>query len=295
MTTFRGLGAVAAAATLFLISACAQAGTAGGPGAAPSSVPPSGPPAGGADGLVLRVAHTGGFVGPDALAGRLPELSVYADGRMIFEGPVTAIYPGAALPNVQVRMISPEQVRELVERAVAAGVRTGTDLGQPGVADATTTEVTVVTAAGEQKVAANALREASDDDPLLTPAQRQARAKLQDFLDRADKLAAGPGAQPYRPEILAAIVTPWVEPGDDLPARPAGKEWPGPALPGEPLTPALKLSCVTATGDQLDAILAAAKDANAQTPWISGGNGWTVRFRPLLPGETGCADLKAAR
>ncbi|MEV4704210.1 hypothetical protein [Actinoplanes sp. NPDC049316] len=293
MTTLRGLGAVAAAATFLLISACAQAGTDGGAGAAPSSSPPGSPA--GADGLVLRVSHSGGFVGPDALAGRLPDLSVYADGRMIFEGPVTAIYPGPALPNVQVRMISPQQVRDLVERAVAAGVRSGADLGQPGVADATTTEVTVVTAAGEQTVAANALREARDDDPQLTPAQRQARAKLQGFIDQADKLAAGPGAQPYKPEVLAAIVTPWVEPGDDLPGRPAGKEWPGPALPGEPLTPALKLSCVTATGDQLDAILAAAKDATARTPWISGGNGWTVRFRPLLPGETGCADLKAAR
>ena len=293
MTTLRGLRAAAAAATLLLISACAQATAEGGAGAAPSSAP-AGPPAG-ADALVLRVAQTGGFTGPDTIASRLPDLSVYGDGRMIFEGPVVMIYPGPALPNVQVRMLSPEQVRELVARAVAAGVRPGADFGQPGVADATTTEVTVVTAAGEHKIAANALREAQDDDPMLTAAQKQARTKLRDFLDRADKLAAGPGAQPYRPEILAAVATPYVEPGDDLPARPQPKEWPGPALPGEPLTEALKLSCVTATGEQRDAILAAAKDANANTPWISGGNGWTVRFRPMLPGETGCAELKAAR
>ena len=244
---------------------------------------------------MLRVAQTGGFTGPDTVASRLPELSVYGDGRMIFDGPVVMIYPGPALPNVQVRMLSPQQVTDLVEQAVAAGVRAGADFGQPGVADATTTEVTVVTAAGEQRIAANALREARDDDPMLTAAQKRARAKLRDFLDRADKLAAAPGAQAYRPEILAAVATPYVEPGDDLPARPEGKQWPGPALPGEPLTEALKLSCVTATGEQRDAVLAAAKDAHATTPWISGGNGWTVRLRPLLPDETGCADLKAAR
>ena len=38
-----------------------------------------------------------------------------------------------------------------------------------------------------------------------------------------------------------------------------------------------------------------AEDANANTPWTSGGNQFTVTFRPLLPDETGCADLKAVR
>ncbi|BCJ48526.1 hypothetical protein Asp14428_00010 [Actinoplanes sp. NBRC 14428] len=293
MTSLRGLRTAAAAATLILLGACAQP-AADAPGDSPSPAAPPGPSAG-PDALVLRVAQTGGFVGPDALAGRLPDLSVYADGRVIFTGPTTAIYPGPALPNVLFRTISAAQVAELTRQAVAAGVRQGADYGQPGVADATTTEVTVVTDAGEQRVAANALREARPDDARLTAAQKQARTKLAGFLDSAEKLAAGPGAKPYEPEILAAVVRPYVEPGDDLPARPKTVEWPGPALPGEPLTAALKLSCVTVTGEQRDAVLAAAKDAHATTPWISGGNGWTLTFRPLLPGETGCADLKAAR
>lgn len=292
MTTLRGLRAAAAAATLVLLGACAQPIVDGeGVGGSPSS----GPPPGDADALVLRVKQTGGFMGPDALASRLPELSVYADGRVIFNGPTTAVYPGRALPNVLVLMLSPEQVTKLTQEAVAAGVRPGTDFGQPGVADASTTEVTVVTGAGERTVAANALREARPDDPQLTAAQKQARTKLSGFLDRADQLTSGPGAQPYRPEILAAVVRPYVEPGDDLPGRPQAKQWEGPALPGEPLAEPQKLSCVTVTGEQRDAVLKAAKDAYATTPWVSGGNGWTVTFRPLLPGETGCADLKAAR
>ena len=57
------------------------------------------PPAGG---LVLLVEHTGGFVTPDTTASRLPLVSVYSDGRVVTEGPVIAIYPGPALPNVQV-------------------------------------------------------------------------------------------------------------------------------------------------------------------------------------------------
>jgi hypothetical protein len=296
MTRLRGLWTAAAAVTLFLLSACAQPIGAGAAGDAPSSGPSSSPAVpGDADTLVLRVAYSGGFVGPDALASRMPQTSVYADGRMIFDGPVTLAYPGPALPNVQVQMISPVTQQQLVDKAVAAGVKKGTDFGHPGVADAPTTEVTVLTADGEQTVGAVALHEAQADDPLLTPAQKQARKKLSAFIEELNKLTLSNQPQQYKPGILAGIVQPYVEPGDDLPGRPPAKDWPGPALPGEPLNQALKLSCVTATGEQADAILAAAKDANANTPWISGGDGWTVRFRPLLPDETGCADLKAAR
>ena len=48
---------------------------------------------------MLRVGYTGGFVSPPATAGRLPLISVYADGRVISEGPVAAIYPGPALAS----------------------------------------------------------------------------------------------------------------------------------------------------------------------------------------------------
>jgi hypothetical protein len=42
-------------------------------------------------------------------------------------------------------------------------------------------------------------------------------------------------------------------------------------------------------------VLTAAADATAITPWGSGGDTWSLLFRPLLPEETGCADLKGAR
>jgi hypothetical protein len=298
MTTIRGLWTAAAAVTLFLLGACAQPVDAGAAGAGPSGQPssgPSSPPGGDEDTLVLRVAHSGGFAGREALVGRMPETSVYADGRVIFEGPVTLSYPGPALPNTQVVMISPATLRELVAKAVAAGVKQGADLGRPGVADAPTTEITVRTDGGPQTVGAVALAEARADDPQLTTAQQQARTRLRAFTAELDKLKAGAKPQPYRAEILAALARPYVEPGDELPGRPQEVRWPGPALPGEPLSPALKLTCVTATGEQADAITAAAAKANSITPWISGGNGWTVRLRPLLPDETGCADLEAAR
>ncbi|MEU4216813.1 hypothetical protein [Actinoplanes sp. NPDC026623] len=295
MTRLRGLWTAAGAVTLLLLSGCAQAGA--GAEAPPSATGSSGVPGDG-DTLMLRVAHSGGFVGPDALAGRMPETSVYADGRVIFNGPVPAVYPGPALPNVQVLTISPDALGALIDKAVAAGVEDGADFGHPGVADAPTTEITVWTASGEQKVGAEALNEARADDPELTAAQKQAREKLLAFTEQLNKMTTEPTGgtpQEYRPETLAAIVRPYVEPGDGLPERPQTAEWPGPALPGESLSPTTGLSCVTATGKQADAVLAAAKDANSATPWISGGDAYSVRLRPLLPDETGCADLKAAR
>jgi hypothetical protein len=298
MTRLRGSWTAAAAVTLFLLSGCAQQTAAGAPGTGPSPESSSAPAAPGADdALVLRVSSAGGFVPPDQLVGRLPAVSVYADGRVIFNGPVPAIYPGPALPNLQWGTLSPAALRQLLDQAVAAGVRPGTDFGQPGVADAPTTEVTAVTAAGEQTVGAVALREARADDPQLTKAQQQARKKLRGFVDGLDavttELTTG-RPQPYEPTALAAIAQRYTEP-DDRPGRPLTAEWPGPALPGESLSPGQQLTCVTVTGEQLDAVLTAAKDATAGTPWLHAGDSWSLLLRPLLPDEAGCADLKAAR
>ncbi|WP_212999259.1 hypothetical protein [Winogradskya consettensis] len=292
MTTFRGFPTAAAAATLFLISACANAGTSPIAGSAPSSSAP--PAAGSADDLLLRVEQVGGFVAPSMRSGRLPQISIYADGRVITEGPVPAIYPGPALPNLQVVMIDPEQARALAEKSAAAGVTEGTDFGQPGVADVPSTQVTAVTAAGRHTVAAEALNEARANDSALTAAQQAARTKLKAYLDDVNKITLTKIAPvQYKPEIIAAVVTPYVATDDAV--RPETIEWPGAALPGEPLAEGAELTCVTATGEQGDTVLAAAAKAKTNTAWGHGGNTWSIRFRPLLPDETGCADLKAGQ
>jgi hypothetical protein len=91
------------------------------------------------------------------------------------------------------------------------------------------------------------------------------------------------------PHAVAAVASPWADPEDDL-AHPE-QPWPGPELPGEPVRAPLEVGCVVATGDQAAAVLAAAATASTATPWVSGGARWFVQFRPLLPDETGCADL----
>ena len=297
MTRLRGT-LIAAAVPLILLGACARhtagAGYASG---APSGDPESAPAASpGADELVLRTESYGGFVPADQNVGRLPTVSVYGDGRLISEGPVPAVYPGPAMPNVLVQRITPELVQELVREGLSAGVRNGTDLGRPGVADAPTTRVTVVTGGGRQIVTADGLSEAAADDPRLTAAQRQARAKIAAFEKKLSGLPAQQGLpQPtaYEPDRLAVFATPYTAP-TGLPASPA-KAWPGPALPGSDVDAATKAGCVVVAGAQKDKVLAAAKNANAVTPWTAGSAKWRIVFRPLLPDESGCAAVKESR
>ena len=276
----------AIAITLALgLAACAERGGTGTGGPGDPSEPSQ---AAATEGLVLRAEETGGFVTPSMLAGRLPRASVYADGRVITEGPVPAIYPGPALPNLQVAQIGREAVQELVDRALAAGVDETSDLGTPPIADAPSSRFTVVTAEDTYVREVYALWETTEEAGL-TAGQAAAREALADLLGALTDPGAA-ATTPFATQSLAAIAAPWVDPGDAL-VQPE-LAWPGPALPGEPTGGPPDVTCVTATGVEAQALLQAAGAANAATPWTTAdGARWSVTFRPLLPDETGCADL----
>jgi hypothetical protein len=284
------------AAVLLALAACAgRAGEPETPPAAPTVALPDD-----SDGsLVLQAEYTGGFVTPETTAARLPLASVYADGRMIVEGPVAAIYPGFAWPNVQVIDIGRDRVQELADRALAAGVAETDDLGMPPLADVPSTRFTLVTADETYVREVYGLTEtAGMADSGLTEAQVAARADLRELLDDLTGLAVpedgDPAPQPWTPEVVASIVRPYVASEADVEQGlvPEPVPWPGPQLPGQPVGPFPDLSCVTAVGDQATAVIDAAQDANMLTPWLSpDGTRWSVVFRPLLPEESGCKDL----
>ena len=286
--TIRGaLRPALATAALLGLSACGEHSAATSPPPPTSSAQPAA-----TAGLVLRVENTGGFVSPTATTSRLPLISVYADGRVLAEGPQIDIYPAPALPNLQEHRIDPGVVQGLVDRALSAGVADTSDLGSPPIADAASTRITVVTASHTYVRDAYALTETpSSGETGLTEAQRTARTKLSHLVDALTGPPADGGTSTsYTPSAVAALATPWLDPQDGLtqPDMP----WPGPALPGEPMGGLPDLSCVTVSGDPLQAVLAAAGSANAATPWVtSDGSRWTVSLRPLLPDESSCADL----
>jgi hypothetical protein len=124
--------------------------------------------------------------------------------------------------------------------------------------------------------------------------QRAARTKLLNLIDALTDLPktlgadAGEATQPYRPTAVAGVAQRWVKVGShEQPER----AWPGPTLPGKPFDMASEMSCVLVTGDAVKAVLDAARDAHGSTPWLSGGQRWLLHVRPLLPDESGCADL----
>ena len=124
----------------------------------------------------------------------------------------------------------------------------------------------------------------------LTAEQEAAREKLSELLTSLTDGALGADSHGYEADAVAAVASPWVDPEDGLeqPEVP----WPGPALPGEPTGGPPDVSCVTATGDQAQALLDAAVSANGATPWVTpDGTRWSIVLRPLLPDESGCADL----
>ncbi|MGK5685512.1 hypothetical protein [Actinoplanes sp. URMC 104] len=289
---------MAAAVPLFLLAACAQPGATGAGSATGSGSPESAPasPRSGDD-LVARVESYGGFVPPDRTVGSLPAVSVYADGRVITQGPVPAIYPGPALPNLQVVTLSPDQIQQLTQEATASGVRPGTDFGRPNVADAPTTRVTVRTDQGVQSVSVEALNEAQAKDPMLTAAQQAARARLAGFVKKLTDLSAGDATTAsvaYEPTSLAVLARPYTEPAGDEPAQ-TPIAWTGPALPGDYLNPALKIGCVVVTGADVATVMTTARMANQLTPWTAGSGKYLITFRPLLPDEKGCPQFKGNR
>ncbi|RBY96598.1 hypothetical protein DQ237_08195 [Blastococcus sp. TF02-8] len=188
--------------------------------------------------------------------------------------------------------------RRLVDLAVDAGVTATDDLGDPSITDLSTTrfELRTDTVSATRDVYGLGYGSVlpAPGASGLTPDQLAGRDRLSGLLAQLEDPASalGPdrvrGPEPYEPEAVAAVFTPFVQPSWDPvpPARP----WPGPPLPGALDGPGL--DCVLVTGDALGPVLDAAADATDRTPWTtSDGQRWTVVLRVLLPHENGCEDL----
>jgi hypothetical protein len=235
----------------------------------------------------------GGFVPVDYTFTRMPEITVYGDGRVITQGATPAIYPPYALPAIAQSRLSADAVDQLVRLAIEAGIGDNDDYGTPPVADVPDTHFVVVSDQGVRETTVYAL---GFEAPDLTPAQQAARGKLRAFADKLADLAKTVGADKladeglYEPTSVALIVR--ASSGATDPTLPqAPRDWPGPALPGQELGQGLGLSCLTVSGADMATVLEAAASANMLTPWVWEGSSYLVAFRPLLPDESSCADL----
>jgi hypothetical protein len=250
----------------------------------------------GADQVILRMAYEGGFVPYEYTLGSTPYWSLFGDGTVIVPGAQIEIYPGPALPNLTATPVSEDGIQAILEAARDAGLMDGdASYGNQCIADAATTVFTTDADGQTSVVSAYALDVGEPAGTCGNGEDADARAKLAAFQAKLTDLQSWlPNGslgteRPYDPTEMRVYVLPYR--GDaELPQDPT--EWPlEPPLDsyGEPLENAPSdTRCGVVTGEDLTTLLAAARDANALTPWTSGGTDYQLIFRPLLPDEHAC-------
>jgi hypothetical protein len=249
------------------------------------------------------VEWTGGFVPYEWIFTSLPNFTLLGDGRVIVQGPVIDIYPGPALPNLQVRQLTEEGIQSVLFRIAETGLFEESQsftAATQFIADANSTVFTVNANDRSAVVDVYALGFQTDDigPPETVPqAERDARATLLEL--EADLRAleawispddwATPAWEAYQPEALRLLVANV----DDEPPNPGGLDsepmpWPG-TTPPDQLGEATQVQdgrCGVVTGDEAAAWLDALAAANQLTRWSADGHLYRVTPRPLLPDES---------
>ncbi len=267
-------------------------------GAAPSGSPsdkPTDP-----DRIVFRVSWDGGFVTPETLLGRLPMIVVYADGRVVTQGPQLLIYPGPLMPNLVEHKLSPSALDRLIALARDKDLLKTIHYDYPGIADAADTVLELNIDGKSYRVSAYALAEASDleiptGDVALDPEAVKGRAALREFIDALTSLPESDFVDDEHPLDLTAVriyaAKAVIVPDSELPGEQPAVAWPledlataGEAVENSPID----VRCQVIEGDDLETVLPLLEAANSLQTFESEGELYSFTVRPLLPGETAC-------
>jgi hypothetical protein len=246
------------------------------------------------DQLVLRVDTHGGFLPAGFALTHLPQFSLYADGLIVMQGAQIAIYPGPAISPVNSMRVDEEGLRRIAEAARRVGLD-GPDRTYelPIVADAGTTTFTFVDDGGRHVISAYAL---GMEDPSIPEDERKARAALLDLQTKLGNVSGWlpkgslTAEQPFENSRLAVIVS-TEPPGEQLEQREL--TWPLDRTIADlagPVSGAQRFSCFALGGQDAERLGPLVARANELTPWESSGTTYWLRFRPLLPDESGCRE-----
>lgn len=263
------------------------------PGAtpAPSPSPGANDPAA----LILRVEVTGGFVPAGYLLTELPTFSLYADGRIVTQEPVPAIYPGPLLPNLQVRTATVDDVARIVAAAREAGLD-GPDASYDAtnIADAGTTVFTLVLDDVVHRISAYALFDDGIADPGMDADTRAARARLYELQRQLTDLGGLLGHEPSQegPFVSTAarlfISDQVVEPDPALPSQVLPLPSTIDPAAGDPVGYDGSFRCQVVEDGLWAVLRPSLEEANALTVWETRDARYSILVRPLLPDEAGC-------
>jgi len=232
---------------------------------------------------LLQVRSEGGFAPVEMILGRGPTYTLLADGRLIHEGPVAAVYPNPLLPNSLVVDIDDAEMRRVLDLVDEIGLPDMEDErdeenGQ-NVADATTEVVTFWDDTGTHTYSVYALGiEQNPDNPST--------AAFQDLIDLLGQLTASHEATAFegeRVQVVAGI-------GFSDPDFPDVRDWP---LEDTDFSDWEVLPNGWMCQIQDPDILPLFADAKQSTQWthpdpMMDAPPFTLRVRPLHPGEVDC-------
>jgi hypothetical protein len=128
------------------LAACGSDGTASNDTASSATLPTS---VGythptGSEEVVIEYTELSGFTTREYAFQQPPVVIISGDGRVFTTGPQIEIYPGPALPNIQVGTITEEAVQQLLSIADADGLLADIDYTEESmVADASTATITI--------------------------------------------------------------------------------------------------------------------------------------------------------
>jgi hypothetical protein len=278
----------AALALLLTLAACAETPVDPGVGGIDHSTDP--------DEVLVRISNEGGFVPVEWTYTNFASYSLFGNGTLIVPGAQIELYPGPALPAISSRQVDEAGIQAILEQALAVTRNIPADLndlGFMGIADASTTVITVSAGGVDRTIRVYALSELSERPDGMPEREYQARLSLQELV------ATLTGPTEWLPEgslgpegayeaSAARLFVGDHRPVDDLAQDPVA--WPlstGLAGFGDPIPPG-GTRCGVVEGEGWDTVRESATAANQLTPWTDAGDRYSILFRPLLPDERGC-------
>jgi hypothetical protein len=280
-----------AGVALSVVLAACSAGTGGstGPIAHPSG-----------DDLVLRVDYRGGMLA-NGFATTFPAFSLVGDGRVIVPGAQIEIFPGPALPAVNVRRLSEEGIQAVLDLVASTGLFHATAQfrgAQSFVADAAETVFTLHADGQEVEVVIYGLGalDPAGSYPNISADELAAHRILSQLLERLGAIDAwvpsGGWSEAawgsFKPDALRLIVrNADADPPDDTGIGNGLLDWPGdsdPATFGEVIGNTEE-RCGVVSGQQAEDWYTALSAANQLTRFVKGEHRYQVTVRFQLPDE----------
>jgi hypothetical protein len=275
-----------------LLAACSGIGPSPSPG---GITHPSG------DELVLRFEYLGGFVPPEFTFTSFPAFTMLGDGRVIVPGAQIEIFPGPALPAVNVRQLTQAGIQAVLNAVAASGQFAASAEwrgAQNFVADAPDTVFTLNAEERTTTITVYGLGTFLPDEapPNVAVAELAAHRALNHLVEQLTTLEswlppaawAQPAWQPYVPEAIRLLVrNADADPPDDSGIGNQELSWPAgddAATFGAP-TSFGEFRCGVVSAAEADAWYEALTGANQLTRWTSGDHRYEVSVRLLLPDE----------